>query len=141
MMVMRAGPRTLRADDPKQLVATSLLGRSKDCDLKTSDIERFRSNVCGLYERQFHGHDLSSKGINRVSVTFLDYCALSAAVKFINCAHPDARQRRLNLATVPRHVIQRGHNRQATCFAEADDLFCRECLGHSARKYGCRNYA
>jgi putative transposase len=51
------------------------------------------------------------------------------------------RRPKLNLATVPQHVIQRGNNRQATCFAEAGDLFHRECLGHSAMKYGCRIYA
>jgi putative transposase len=51
------------------------------------------------------------------------------------------RRPKLNLATVPQHVIQRGNNRQATCFVEAGDLFHRECLGHSAMKYGCRIYA
>jgi len=43
---------------------------------------------------------------------------------------------------VPQHVIQRGHNRQATCFADTNDFFYRECLGdgqtgeaHTAQVY------
>lgn len=34
------------------------------------------------------------------------------------------RRNRLNLTVAPRHVIQRGNNRQPTVFAEEDYRFC-----------------
>jgi hypothetical protein len=40
----------------------------------------------------------------------------------------------MNLTDVPRHVIQRGNNRQATFFAEDDYRFCLDCLVDAARK-------
>ncbi len=51
------------------------------------------------------------------------------------------RRPRLNLSSVPQHIIQRGNNRQATFFADADYLFYLECLRDAMSKYGCRLHA
>ena len=47
------------------------------------------------------------------------------------------RRPRLNLASVPLHVIQRGNNRQACFFAEEDYRFYLYWLRKGAEKYGC----
>ena len=47
------------------------------------------------------------------------------------------RRARLVLADVPLHVIQRGNNRQACFFAEADYLFYLECVTEYAPISGC----
>ena len=52
-----------------------------------------------------------------------------------------ARQRRLSVAGVPQHVIQRGNNRQRTFFAERDYQCYLECLYDAVRKYGCLVHA
>lgn len=51
------------------------------------------------------------------------------------------RRPRLNLASVPLHVIQRGNNRQACFFAEEDYRFYLYWLGKGAQKYGCDIHA
>jgi putative transposase len=52
-----------------------------------------------------------------------------------------ARRPRLRIAGVPEHIVQRGNNRQATFFAEADYLFYLECLRESARRHDCLIHA
>lgn len=52
-----------------------------------------------------------------------------------------ARRPRLALSGVPQHVIQRGNNRQATFFAEADYRFYLECLHDASCKYDCMVHA
>jgi len=51
------------------------------------------------------------------------------------------RRPRLNLASVPLHVIQRGNNRQACFFAEEDYGFYLYWLKKGAEKYGCDIHA
>ena len=51
------------------------------------------------------------------------------------------RRPRLNLASVPLHVIQRGNNRQACFFAEEDYRFYLYWLKKGADKYGCDIHA
>jgi len=51
------------------------------------------------------------------------------------------RRPRLNLASVPLHVIQRGNNRQACFFAEEDYRFYLYWLKKGAEKYGCDIHA
>jgi len=51
------------------------------------------------------------------------------------------RRPRLNLASVPLHVIQRGNNRQACFFAEEDYRFYLYWLKKDADKYGCDIHA
>ena len=41
----------------------------------------------------------------------------------------------------PQHVVQRGHNREATFFAAADYHFYLDCLHEAAHKYGCLVHA
>jgi putative transposase len=52
-----------------------------------------------------------------------------------------ARRPRLRIAGVPEHIVQRGNNRQATFFAEADYLFYLACLREAARRHGCLIHA
>jgi putative transposase len=51
------------------------------------------------------------------------------------------RRPRLNLASVPLHVIQRGNNRQASFFAEEDYRVYLYWLRKGADKYGCDLHA
>jgi len=51
------------------------------------------------------------------------------------------RRARLDLPHLPVHVIQRGNNRQATFFTDADYQFYMQCLGEAAKRYGCRVHA
>ena len=51
------------------------------------------------------------------------------------------RNARLALADVPLHVIQRGHNRQACFFTEADYRFYLDCLADAALHSGCAIHA
>lgn len=51
------------------------------------------------------------------------------------------RRRRLLLADVPQHLIQRGNNRQVTFFNDDDFRFYRDRTADAARKYECRIYA
>jgi len=51
------------------------------------------------------------------------------------------RRPRLNLASMPLHVIQRGNNRQACFFAEEDYRFYLYWLKKGADKYGCDIHA
>jgi putative transposase len=52
-----------------------------------------------------------------------------------------ARPPRLELLGVPNHVIQRGNNRAACFFGEADRQFYLKCLGQSAARRGCEIHA
>ena len=52
-----------------------------------------------------------------------------------------ARLPRIDLAGVPQHVIQRGNNRSACFFSEADYAFYLECMGKAAVKYECAVHA
>ena len=52
-----------------------------------------------------------------------------------------ARRPRLNVSGIPQHVIQRGNNRQAIFFTDADYRFYLDCLGDAVRKYGCLVHA
>jgi len=52
-----------------------------------------------------------------------------------------ARRPRFALPGVPQHVIQRGNNRQAAFYTDADRQFYLDCLGDAARKYGCLIHA
>jgi putative transposase len=52
-----------------------------------------------------------------------------------------ARLGRFLLADQPLHVIQRGNNRQAIFFADADYACYRDSLGQAARLYGCAVHA
>jgi putative transposase len=51
------------------------------------------------------------------------------------------RHSRLALADVPLHVIQRGHNREACFFTDADYRFYLDCLLDSAVSSGCAVHA
>jgi putative transposase len=51
-----------------------------------------------------------------------------------------ARQPRYGLARQPRHVIQRGNNRQTTFSADVDYRFFLEKLQAAAQKHGCSIY-
>ena len=42
---------------------------------------------------------------------------------------------RLEIPSIPQHVIQRGNNRQACFYADNDPRFYLECLDEAARKY------
>lgn len=52
-----------------------------------------------------------------------------------------ARLPRIDMAGVPAHVIQRGNNRAACFFAEADYAYYLECLKKAAKKYACAIHA
>ena len=51
------------------------------------------------------------------------------------------RRARLTLAGVPHHVVQRGHNREATFFADEDYLAYRHSLKEGAQRYRCAIHA
>ena len=51
------------------------------------------------------------------------------------------RQPRLDLAGVPQHVVQRGHDRQACFFAEEDYRCYLTGLRQAAARYGCAIHA
>jgi len=51
------------------------------------------------------------------------------------------RKPRFQLPGVPQHVVQRGNNRQACFFAEADYLYYLDALANAARKFGGRVHA
>jgi len=51
------------------------------------------------------------------------------------------RKKRFHLLGMPQHIIQRGNNRQACFFAEADYSYYLEALRIAADKYGCRIHA
>jgi putative transposase len=52
-----------------------------------------------------------------------------------------ARRPRLAVPALPHHVIQRGNNRQAIFFADADYRFFLGCLAKAKARYSCRLYA
>jgi len=52
-----------------------------------------------------------------------------------------ARPPRLDLPGVPQHVIQRGNNRIACFFGDADRRFYLKCLSESAGRRGCEVHA
>ena len=52
-----------------------------------------------------------------------------------------SRRPRVALAGVPLHVIQRGNNRQACFFSDADYRFNLDCLEGSAAMSGCAVHA
>src|SRR5690242_7485907 len=51
------------------------------------------------------------------------------------------RTPRLELPGVPQHVIQRGNNRAACVFGDADRRFYLRCLGEAADRRGCEVHA
>jgi REP element-mobilizing transposase RayT len=51
------------------------------------------------------------------------------------------RRARITVAGVPHHVVQRGHNRQATFFADEDYLAYRHSLKEGAQRYRCSIHA
>ncbi len=51
------------------------------------------------------------------------------------------RQPRFNLANVPQHVVQRGNNRQATFFGDADRGHYLDCLASAAKAHACDVHA
>ena len=51
------------------------------------------------------------------------------------------RKPRFHLPGVPQHVVQRGNNRQACFFAEADYLYYLDALRTAADKFGGRIHA
>lgn len=51
------------------------------------------------------------------------------------------RRPRVHLADTPLHIVQRGHNRDACFFAEADYLAYRHWLGEALAATGCRLHA
>lgn len=51
------------------------------------------------------------------------------------------RKPRFNLPGLPQHIIQRGNNRQACFFAEADYHFYLACVQEAAAKYHCDIHA
>ncbi len=51
------------------------------------------------------------------------------------------RTTRVVIPAYPHHIIQRGNNRQATFFAEADYRYYLECLRQAKKKCRCRVYA
>ena len=52
-----------------------------------------------------------------------------------------ARPPRLDLPGVPQHVIQRGNNRAACFFGDADRRFYLKCLAEAAARRGCAVHA
>lgn len=52
-----------------------------------------------------------------------------------------ARKPRIALAGYAQHVVQRGNNRQATFFAEADYRYYLDCLVEASAKYDCALHA
>jgi putative transposase len=51
------------------------------------------------------------------------------------------RRARITVAGVPHYVVQRGHNRQATFFADEDYLAYRHSLKEGAQRYHCAIHA
>ncbi|MDD2893356.1 MAG: transposase [Halothiobacillaceae bacterium] len=51
------------------------------------------------------------------------------------------RRARITVAGVPHHVVQRGHNRQATFFADEDYFAYRHSLKEGAQRYRCSIHA
>lgn len=51
------------------------------------------------------------------------------------------RRARVTMAGVPHHVVQRGHNRRATFFADEDYHAYLHHLGEGALRYGCAVHA
>ncbi len=51
------------------------------------------------------------------------------------------RRARITMAAVPHHVVQRGHNRQATFFADEDYYTYLHDLKEGALRYGCAVHA
>ena len=51
------------------------------------------------------------------------------------------RKPRFHLPGVPQHIVQRGNNRQACFFAEADYLYYLDALRTAADKFGGRIHA
>lgn len=51
------------------------------------------------------------------------------------------RRRRVHLADIPLHIVQRGHNRDACFFAEDDYHAYRHWLGEALKASGCRLHA
>ena len=51
------------------------------------------------------------------------------------------RRARITVAGVPHHVVQRGHNREATFFADEDYLAYRHSLKEGAQRYRCAIHA
>lgn len=51
------------------------------------------------------------------------------------------RRARITVAGVPHHVVQRGHNREATFFADEDYLAYRHSLKEGAQRYHCAIHA
>jgi len=51
------------------------------------------------------------------------------------------RQPRYPMAGIPQHIIQRGNNRQATFFDDADYKYYRFCLAEALRKHDCQLHA
>lgn len=51
------------------------------------------------------------------------------------------RKPRLQAAGIPVHILQRGNNRQAIFFAEADYLFFLEHLAKLAKRFKCSLHA
>jgi len=51
------------------------------------------------------------------------------------------RRARITVAGVPHHVVQRGHNRQATFFADEDYLAYWHSLKEGAQRYHCAIHA
>jgi len=51
------------------------------------------------------------------------------------------RRARITAAGVPHHVVQRGHNREATFFADEDYLAYRHSLKEGAQRYRCAIHA
>jgi len=52
-----------------------------------------------------------------------------------------ARRERLQVTGFPVHIIQRGNNRQACFFAEADHRFLLHHLGELAKRFKCELHA
>ena len=52
-----------------------------------------------------------------------------------------SRRARITVAGVPHYVVQRGHNRQATFFAEEDCLAYRHNLKEGEQRYNCAIHA
>ena len=51
------------------------------------------------------------------------------------------RRKRLQVAGLPLHIIQRGNNRQACFFADDDYLFFLDCLARIAKRFRCALHA
>ena len=51
------------------------------------------------------------------------------------------RRARLRLAGVAWHILQRGNNRSACVYAEADYRYYLETLGEQAQRWGCAVHA